>query len=170
VNPVLPDEADVAVLRAIARAGWDEVEARRVCAAAGWGLVAEDADVLQFEAEFGSGRTVVTLHRGHGNLTPAAYVPLAFFRGESWPGRVGYGRSFRRAADHLGGILGAPTAAGEYPSPVAGGRRLLYCWWSLADAAVVLVQNDEFGTPPGPDVSVWVFPPRDEIRFPVTDN
>ena len=170
MNPVLPDEADIAVLRAISRGEWDDAEVRQVCAQAGWELIAEDADVLQFEAEFGSGRTVVTVHRRHDDMTPAVYVPLAFFWGASWADRDGYDQAFRRIATHLGGLLGKPTAAGEYPSPVAVGRLLSYCWWSLADAAVVLVQNDEFDPPPDPDVSVWVFPPRDKIRLPVTDN
>jgi hypothetical protein len=98
------------------------------------------------------------------------YVPLAFFWGASWPDRDDYDQDFRRIADHLGGLLGLSTAAVEYPSPVAAGQLLSYCWWSLADAAVVLVQNDEFDPPPDPDVSLWVFPPRDEIRLPVTDN
>jgi hypothetical protein len=170
VDPVLPDAADVAMLLAIARAGWDTAETRRVCAEAGWELIAEDAAVLQYEAEFASGRTVVTVHRRHTNMTPGVYVPLAFFWGASWPDRDCYDRAFHRVAEHLGSILGAPAASGEYPSPVAAGRLLSYCWWSLPDAAVVLVQNDEFDPPPDPDISVWVFPPRDQIRLPVTAN
>jgi hypothetical protein len=170
VEPILPDGADVAVLRAIARGGWDDAQTRRFCAEAGWESVAEDADVLQFEAEFGSGRTVVTVHRRRADMTPAIYVPLAFLWGGSWAERDGYDRAFRSVAGHLGGILGTPAAAGEYRSPVADGRLLSYCWWSLADAAVVLVQNDEFVPPPDPDISLWVFPPRDKIRLPVTAN
>ena len=170
MDPVLPDEADIAVLRAISRGEWDDAEVRQVCAQAGWELIAEDADVLQFEAEFGSGRTVVTVHRRHDDMTPAVYVPLAFFWGGSWPDRDGYDRAFRRVADHLVGLLGMPATAGEYPSPVADGRRLSYCWWSLADAAVVLVQNDEFDPPPDPDISVWLLPPREKFKLPVTDN
>jgi hypothetical protein len=170
VDLVLPDEADVAVLRAIARGGWDDAQSRRVCREAGCELVAENADVLQFEAKFASGRTVVTVHHRHDGMTPGMYVPLAFFWGAAWAERDGYDRAFRRAADHLADLLGQPAAAGEYPSPVAEGRRLSYCWWSLADAAVVLVQNDEFRPPPDPDISVWVFPPRDEIRLPVSGN
>jgi hypothetical protein len=136
-------------------------------------LVAENDDVrmLQYETVFGDGTTVVvTVHRGsEDEMTPAVSVPLAFFRGNPRSTRAAYDRAFRSVADHLGSILGTATAAGEYPSPQASGRSLLYCWWRLEDAAVVLVQN-EFGAPSPSDVSLWVFPPRDEIRLPVTEN
>jgi hypothetical protein len=173
MSPVRPDASDLAVLRAIASEGCDRATTARVCCAAGWELVAEDDDVrmLQYKAVFGdSAAVVVTVHRGSDDeMTPAVSAPLAFFLGNVRSKRAPYDRAFRSAADHLGAILGPATAAGEYPSSEAPHRSLLYCWWRLQDAAVVLVQN-EFGPPSPPDVSLWVFPPRDEIRLPVTEN
>jgi hypothetical protein len=173
VEPVLPDEADVGVFRAIVRGGFGRAETIRACEGAGWELTDEDADsgTLQFEAVFGDGRRVfVTVHRASDDvITPVACAPLGAFRGDAVVDRAPYDAAFRRVADHLGGLLGPVTGAGEYPSEASADRPLSYCWWRHPDAAVVLVQND-FGPPLPPDISLWVFPPRDEIQLPVTRN
>jgi hypothetical protein len=127
--------------------------------------------MVQYVAVFGDEKeVVVTVHRGSDEeMTPAVCVPLAFFRGNVESDRAAYDRAFQVVADHLSGLLGASAASGEYPSAAASGRSLLYCWWRLDDAAVALVQN-EFGPPAPLDISLWLFPPRDQIRLPVTED
>jgi hypothetical protein len=140
-----------------------------VCDAAGWKLLGDfdDALMLQYQATFAGGRSVVvTVHlTDEGRVTPAVAVPLELFRGNIESKRVLYDRTFRRVAAHFAAFLGPSSEAGEYP---LHGRQLLYCWWRLDDTAVVLVQN-EFEQSPF-DISLWVFPPLGVIRFPVTDN
>ena len=170
----VPSEADLNTLRAIVRCGFDRDETMRVCSAAGWELLDEipDAKVLQYTAEFGSGTRagrVVTIHREDDMMAPAANVPLRLFRIDSSPDRRGFDEAFQVAADGLSGILGPSHAAGEYAAAHRPAWPFRYAWWRLADAAVALVQN-QFDPESDLDVSLWMFPPRDEVRFPVTDN
>lgn len=171
---VVPSETDLDVLRSVARCGFDRAETVRVCTAAGWVLLYEspDAKVLQYRAEFGAddrAERVVTIHREDDMMAPAASVPLQLFRLNPAPDRRRLDRAFEAVADGLRELVGRPHRAGEYAPRHPTAWPFRYAWWRLVDAAVVLVQN-QFDPDSDLDVSLWVFPPLDEVRLPVTEN
>jgi hypothetical protein len=64
-------------------------------------------------------------------------------------------------------VLGPPSSFGEYTYPHREGWPYSYSWWSLADATIVLVQ-DEFDIQFGMDISLWVLPAHAAVAVPVS--
>jgi len=69
-------------------------------------------------------------------------------------------------AEQLAGFLGAAARSGVYSYPHRAGWPYSFAGWALADATLVLVQ-DEFDIQFGMDVTLWVLPAGTAIEAPV---
>jgi len=170
MEAVAPSEPAVAVLRAISRAGFAYAPTKALCEAAGWRLVDDEPDLgyVRYDMLLAAGsderRPFSVLIAESGN-PQWAFVPLFYFE-EYDEGREPFDRAFRTLAEQLAGFLGAAARSGEYSSPHRTGWSYSFAGWSLADATLVLVQ-DEFDIQFGMDVTLWVQPAGTPIQAPV---
>jgi hypothetical protein len=169
VEAVAPSEAAVAVLRAISHTGFAYAPTKALCGDAGWRLVDDEPDLgyvrydMLLAADSDEQRPLSVLI-AESNSPPWAIVPLFYFE-EYDEGREPFDRAFRTLAEQLAGFLGV-ARSGEYSYPHRGGWSYSFAGWSLADATLVLVQ-DEFDIQFGMDVTLWVQPAGTSIRAPV---
>ena len=170
MEAVAPSEAAVAVLRAISRAGFAYAPTKALCGAAGWRLVDDEPDLgyVRYDMPLAAGsdeRRPVSVLIAESNKPPFAFVPLFYFE-EYDEGREPFDRAFRSLADQLTAFLGAAARSGEYSYPHRAGWPYSFAGWELADATLVLVQ-DEFDIQFGMDVTLWVQPAGSAVVLPV---
>ncbi|HVS39061.1 MAG TPA: hypothetical protein VMS17_26115 [Gemmataceae bacterium] len=167
---VAPTEPLVVVLRAISRAGFAYTPTKALCEAAGWRLVDDEPDLGYVRSDMllaaGSDeRRPVSVLIAESNKPPFAFVPLFYFE-EYHEGREPFDLAFRALAEQLAGFLGAATRSGVYSYPHRAGWSYSFAGWALADATLVLVQ-DEFDIQFGMDVTLWVQPAGAAVEAPV---
>jgi hypothetical protein len=170
VEAVAPSEATVAVLRSISRAGFAYAPTKALCDSAGWRLVDDEPDLgyVRYDvllAADSDERRPLSVLIAESNTPPWAFVPLFYFEGYD-EGREPFDRAFRALAEQLAGFLGAAARPGEYSYPHRAGWSYSFAGWSLAEATLVLVQ-DEFEIQFGMDVTLWVQPAGTLIQAPV---
>ena len=170
MEAVAPSEAVVGVLRAISRAGFAYASTKALCEAAGWRLVDDKPDLgyVRYDmllAAGSKGRRPLSVLIAESNSPPWAFVPLFYFE-EYDERRAPFDRAFRTLAEQLAGFLAAATRSGEYSYPHRAGWSYSFAGWSLADATLVLVQ-DEFDIQFGMDVTLWVQPAGSAVVAPV---
>jgi hypothetical protein len=170
MQAVAPSEAAVAVLRAIARAGFAYAPIKVLCETAGWRLVDDEPEMgyvrydMLLAARSGERRSLSVLI-AENNKLPFAFVPLFYFE-EYDEHREPFDIAFRTIAEQLAGFLGAVARSGEYSYPHRAGWSYSFAGWGLADATLVLVQ-DEFDIQFGMDVTLWVQPVGTPTQVPV---
>lgn len=167
---LVPTEPVVAVLRAIARAGFAYAATRSLCETAGWRLVDDERDLgyVRYNMPLATGSEELWLLMvllAERNSPPWAFVPLFSFE-EYDTGRKPFDMAFRTLAEGLTGMLGTATLTGEYEYPHRAGWSYSFSGWSLADAVLVLVQ-DEFDIQFGMDVTLWILPAGTHIQVPM---
>ncbi|MBN9523819.1 hypothetical protein J0H58_35795 [bacterium] len=167
---VAPSDEAIAILRAISRAGFAYAPTKAVCQTAEWGLVDDEPDLgyVRFAMHAGAGPdqsrllSVRVAETGH---PPWAFVPLYYFE-EYRQGRGPFDGAFRSLSVHLAGHLGEASRVGSYGYPHRAGWSYSFAGWALADATLVLVQ-DELDIQFGMDVTLWVQPTGTVIEAPV---
>jgi hypothetical protein len=97
---------------------------------------------------------------------PRAFVAL-FCLEECDTQREPFDDAYRSLAERIATIVGPPTSVGEYRYPHREDWPYSYSWWSLEDAALVLVQ-DEFDIQFGMDVTLWVLHAGAVVKLPVS--
>ena len=164
-----PSRDAIAVLRAIARAGFTDNRTKELAEAAGWKLVNGELSLgyLRFDLILVPGKddrrplTIFVQESGRS----WAFVPLFYFD-EDEEDREPFDRAYRSLVEQLTGIIDAPFKTGQYSYPHRSGWPYSYSCWSLPDATVVLVQ-DEFDIQFGMDVSLWILPPGVAVELPM---
>ncbi|HEY1380784.1 MAG TPA: hypothetical protein VGF55_28540 [Gemmataceae bacterium] len=169
MEAVAPSEPVVAVLRAISRAGFAYAATKALCESAGWRLVDDEPDLgyIRYDMLPAAGpgeRRPLSVLIAESNNPPWAFVPLFYFEDYD-QGREPFDKAFRTIADQLAGFLGA-ARSGEYRYPHRAGWPYSFAGWELADATLVLVQ-DEFDIQFGMDVTLWVQPAGTSIQAPI---
>ncbi len=161
MEAVAPSHDAVAVLRAIARAGFGYQRTKDLCHAARWKLIDDEIalgyvafDMGLVPSESFPRRLVVEVRES--SRPPRAFVPLFYFE-EYDVHREPFDQAYWSLTEQLASILGPPSSSGEYTYPHRQGWPFFFSWWSLTDGAFVLVQ-DEFDIQFGMDVTLWVLP------------
>ena len=163
----IPSQAEIEVMRSIARAGFDYQDSKRLCSAAGWRLVEDEPELgfLQYQPVFsGKGRLFSVCFRGSPQC-PFAFTALCNFEDYS-ADRTPFDQAFARVADHLKSLLKEPSQIGSYYYSHRPKWSYAFSWWSLDDASLALVQ-DEYDIQFGMDVSVWILPAGLDVRIPI---
>ena len=168
---VAPSHEAIAVLRAISQAGFGYQRAKDLCRAARWELVDDELDLgyVGFEMGAAPGQDFprrLAVEVMESGRPPGAFVPLFYFEDYDVE-REPFDRAFQSLSEQLVVVLGPPSSSGDYTYLHRTGWRYFYTWWSLPDAALVLVQ-DEFDIQFGMDVTLWVLPADAPITVPVT--
>jgi hypothetical protein len=171
MDAIAPSDDDVAVLRAIARAGFSYEQTKTLGAAAGWKLVDDEFELgyVAFEMRLGSGNDASSrfaVEVRECGRPPRAFVPLFYFDDYDVR-REPFDRAYRSLSEQLLRIVGSPSLSGEYSYAHRKNWLYSYNWWSLPDATLVLVQ-DEFDIQFGMDVSLWVLPAGAAAKLPVS--
>ena len=167
---VAPSDDDVAVLRAISRAGFSYQPTKMLGEAAGWKLVDDELDLgfVAFDMHLGPGKNVrsrLAVAVSESGRPPLAFVPLFYFE-EYDVRREPFDQAYRSLSEQLVRILGSPSSSGQYDYPHRKNWPYSYSWWSFADATLVLVQ-DEFDIQFGMDVSLWVLLTGAAVKVPI---
>ena len=165
-----PTESVIKTLRSIAGAGFTSFETMVVCTAAGWPVAVKKPDLghVQFRVPLAvepTGCSLLTVLTAEHHDTPLAFLPLFCF-GEYGECREPFDKAYRDIRGGLVRFLGAASAFGEYIYPHRAGWLYSFTGWSLADATLVLVQ-DEFDIQFGMDITLWVRPANTAIVVPV---
>ncbi len=160
----------VAVLRAIARAGFSYQHTMELSRDAGWTLVDDEPDLGYVAFRMGMSPVQDFPYRlavevAESGRPPRAFVPLFYFEDYDVE-REPFDRAYRSLSEQLAGVLGPPSSSGEYTYPHQEDWPYAYSWWSLPDATIVLVQ-DEFDIQFGMDVTLWVLPAHTTVALPV---
>lgn len=171
MKAVAPSHDAVAVLRAISRAGFSYRRTKDLCQAARWKLVDDQLDLgyVAFDMGMAPGEDFprrLNVEVRESGRPPRAFVPLFYFE-EYDVNREPFDQAYRSLTEQLASVLGPPSSFGEYTYPHRKGWRYFYSWWSLADAAFVLAQ-DEFDIQFGMDVTLWVLPANAKVAVPVS--
>jgi len=174
MKTIVPDEAMLDALRALAHAEHGIEAAKEICSAAGWTLVDEEPGFARFQVDPPGSRGerhLVTVSRRPDDPWPFAFVTLHYFeegRDEEPEDidRAPFDRVYRRVARRLTELLGRPYRAGEYQYPDVDDWHYHYSWWRLEEASLALVQ-DEFDIQFGMDISLWVLPAGIDVTLPV---
>jgi hypothetical protein len=169
VQVVVPGKPVFDVLRSISRAGFAYACTKMVCEAAGWQLVDDEPELgyLTYSMDFATGleeRRLLSVLIAESNKPPYAFVPLYCFE-EYDESREPFDLAYHGIAEQLAGFFGAATRSGEYSYPHRADWSYSFAGWSLADATLVLVQ-DEFDIQFGMDVTLWVEPAGTPIGAP----
>jgi hypothetical protein len=172
MEAIAPSEAAVAVLREIARAGFDYAQTKTMCEAAGWELEDDEPD-LGYVSYFmrltpsseEQRRLSVQIANPYG-VTPSAFVPLFFFD-DFDQSRAPFDTAFRSLADQFVAIQGEASRVGEYSYPGRAKWAYSFAGWQLPEATLLLVQ-DYFDGQFGMDVTLWVMPAGSPVEVPVS--
>jgi hypothetical protein len=163
------DDGTMAVLRAIARAGFAYGAAKELCGAAGWRLLDDEPELgyARYNIPLPSfaGVGLLTIQFAESGSPPWAFVPLDYFE-EYDDTREPFDRAYLSLAEQLARFLGTPSRSGEYSYPHRPGWSYSFTGWRLLDATVVLVQ-DEMDIQFGMDVTLWVQPAGTAVEAPV---
>jgi hypothetical protein len=168
---VAPSDDDLAVLRAISRSGFSYQQTKMLVKAAGWKLVDDEFDLgfvafnmcLGPDKDVSSRLAVEVCERGR---SPRAFVPLFYFDDYDVRREL-FDEAYRSLSEQLTRVLGSSSSSGEYDYPHRKSWNYSYNCWSLADATLVLVQ-DEFDIQFGMDVTLWVLPMGTPVKVPVS--
>jgi hypothetical protein len=164
-------EDALAVLRAISQAGFSYQRTKELCLAAKWKLVDDKLDLgyVAFRMGMAPGQDFparLAVEVAESGCAPRASVPLFYFEDYDTE-RVPFDLAFRSLSEQLACVLGQPSSVGEYTYPHRAGWLYSYCWWSLPDATLALLQ-DEFDIQFGMDITLWVFPAHATVAVPVS--
>src|SRR5579871_669510 len=158
-------------LRLVAKNRFDPASTTATASATNWKLTDGDAasGYFRFDIDLLAGESARSLvvEISETEKKRFAFVGLYCFpelpdREEQIPA---FDQAFRFVAEQLEQILGKSTAAGRYSYPHRTWD-YSYCWWSLPEAELALVQ-DEFDIQDGLDVTLWIFPAGYQCIFPL---
>jgi hypothetical protein len=167
---VAPSKETVAVLREIARTGFRYEQTKELAEIAGWKLDDDELDLgyVAFNLLLRSNsnaRRRLAVQLSESGRPPRAFIPLYYFEDYDQT-RSPFDEAYRTLSEQLDGVLGPQSSSGLYEYPFRERWTYLYSWWSLADAAFALVQ-DELDIQFGMDITLWLLPTGVEVRVPV---
>jgi hypothetical protein len=152
----------------IARTGFGYDTTTKLAAARSWELTEGGSDLgyvrLNIEILRGEEPRSLVVEFGKDDGPHFGFLPLYRFE-DLEKENPESGAAFASASRDLEAILGAPSDSGEYGCSHRTWR-YSYCWWSLRDAELVLVQ-DEFDIQDGFDITLWILPAGTPRRLPV---
>jgi hypothetical protein len=176
MQPLLPSASEVDALRSIVRAGFAHEKTKAICARAGWKVCTDEPELgyTQFYLDFGGrrkDRRLLSVMNSEGEVSPFAFVPLYYFgEDEGDPAelpREPFDKAFEKVRAGLEDHLAQPHRTGTYSYKHRGKKwPYNYACWQLDDASLVLLQ-DEYDIQFGMDLSLWLFPARTKVKFPL---
>jgi hypothetical protein len=158
----------VSALRSVAKAGFGLDNAKKLALSARWQLTDGELDLgyLRFDIQIlvGDSPRSLVVEFGKDDGPSFAFVPLLCFP-DTNEQLTAFNAAFQSASTALQYVLGPPSDSGQY-GYAHRKWHYSYCWWSLPEAELVLVQ-DEFDIQDGLDITLWILSAGTPRNLPV---